>query len=85
MPREFVTLTASLIIHQEGSYANGYVVTSTREQYRVASLMLCGEALSDEWREEFRGLCKHIVEERLDAQGMRLNWVTPQAPHLQAG
>lgn len=85
MGGEFVTVTASLLVHREGSSLNGYVVTTMREQYLVASLTLCAETLSDAWREDFRGLCKHIVEEKFSAQGMRLNWVLPQAPALQAG
>jgi hypothetical protein len=84
MRDDLVTITASLLIRQEGARVSCYAVTMTSEPYRVASLWLADVALSETWREEFRALCQHIIEERFTAQGMRPKWVLPTGAPARA-
>jgi hypothetical protein len=79
MREDFTTVTATLQVWQEGSTAHGYVQLTSGAPYRVASLQMDAVALSETWREEFRALCQHIVDEKFATQGMRASWITPQA------
>jgi hypothetical protein len=79
MHDDLTTITASLLVREDGALVHGYVVTMTSEPLCVASLMPCTDLLSEAWREDFRTLCQHIVEEQFQAQGLRANWVMPRA------
>jgi hypothetical protein len=78
MQGDLTTITATLLIRDEGALSNGYVVTMTGDPQPVATFFPCVQLLSEAWRDDFRTLCKHIVEDQFQSQGLRVNWVEPR-------
>jgi len=86
MRDDVVTITAALLIQQDGPTITGQVMTAAGRKWPVATINFGIAPVSDTWREEFRTLCKHLVEESLDTQRMQFNWVRPdETQALTAG